>query len=54
MTTGPAFSVAALSWTSLNLRAASWVRNGKPSMLTVGLLLSPPWVCTWLANLLSA
>src|SRR5258708_12837930 len=34
---GPAFSLLALTSTVLKVRAASWVRNGKPAMLTFGL-----------------
>ncbi len=51
--TGPAFSPVAVMWTSLKLRAASWVRNGKPWIDTSGLVLKPCfWI--WVANWLSA
>src|ERR1022692_4157321 len=42
--TGPAFSPVAVIWTSWKSRLATWVRNGKPSMVTCGLLLKP-WAC---------
>ena len=46
---GPAVSLLALTSTVLKVRAAAWVRNGKPWMVTFGLpdRASDDW--TWLA-----
>ena len=51
--TGPAGTSLAVMWTSLKRRAATWVRNGNPLMVTSG-LAGNPWLCICLAAWFSA
>jgi hypothetical protein len=46
---GPAVSLLALTSTVLKVRAATWVRNGMPWMVTCGLPDRASDDCIWLA-----
>ena len=47
MSSGPSVSLVELIWMSWNWCAATWVRNGNPSMSTLGFLGNP---CCWISD----